>query len=173
MFAGTAAGLGRSTVVSRRRPGMSCGRGTGSTVNCHGSHPIRLSVSAETFDGSIVSRKLCTWIATDHAARRSQATLPARVLVTHTLSLLSFTAALLVPGHTPPLGRQDHVGLRQPSVGEAVRHELDLNAPCHRAARRPARDTHPPPPPSLRSTTRHPTAHADADQRSTTGPTAP
>jgi hypothetical protein len=70
-------------------------------------------------------------------------------------SLRSLTAAPLAVGHTPPLGRQDHIRLRQPRFGEAVTHELDLNAPGHRAARRPDRDTRPPPQQSPRSTTRH------------------
>ena len=106
-------------------------------------------------------------------ARRSQPLRPDRSVTSTLPLLLSLTVAPLAVGHTAPLGRQDHIRLRQPRIGEAVTDELDLNAPCHRAARRPARDTHRPPPPSPRSTTRHRTAHARAVQRSTTAPTAP
>ena len=35
-------------------------------------------------------------------------------------------------GHTLPLGRQDHIRLRQPRIREAITDELDLNAPGHR-----------------------------------------
>ena len=107
-------------------------------------------------------------------ARRSRPPCPTAPSTAPRCRRCSRSSSLLsLLGHTTPLGRQDHIRLRQPRLGEPVTHELDLNAPCHRAARRPDRDTRPPPPPSPRSTTDHWTAHARADQRSTTAPTSP
>ena len=56
---------------------------------------------------------------------------------------------------------------------EPVADELDLNAPGHRAARPPDRDTRPPPPRPPRSTSPHDTERWPATRRSTTVPSGP